>query len=200
MNILNVVKVFMWRACHNALATKSNLQHPKITEDPLCPVCGIKVETTWHVLWSCPVAKDIWSRCNRKTQKSSVNQEEFMLIWEELLQHLNIEDMELMAVVARQIWFCRKAFVHGNKINSTINVVGSAEESLEAYQEVNSRKNEVAKRRNSQDLRWEAPKNDFVKVNWDAAVDLNRNKGRGDQKRWNGRGSGDFVIVKSLHY
>ena len=55
-------------------------------------------------------------------------------------------------------------------------MVGSVAESLKAYQEANSWKNEIAKRRYIQDLHWEAPKNDFVKVNWDAAIDMNRKK------------------------
>jgi hypothetical protein len=59
MNIPNVVKVFLWRAFINALAIKSNLYKRKITEDPLCPICGVEVETTRHALWSCLATKDI---------------------------------------------------------------------------------------------------------------------------------------------
>jgi hypothetical protein len=56
-------------------------------------------------------------------------------------------------------------------------MVGSVAKSLKAYQVANARKG-VATKINSNDLRWEAPKNDFVKVNWDAAMDKNNIKMR----------------------
>ena len=69
-----------------------------------------------------------------------------------------------MVVVARQIWFQRNDFVFGNKISSAITTVGSLGESLEVYQVANARKG-AATKTNTNDLRWEAPKNDFVKIN-----------------------------------
>jgi hypothetical protein len=61
MNIPHVVKVFLWRAYHNALATKANLFRQRITEDPLCPVYGVEAE---HVLWACTAARATWSICS----------------------------------------------------------------------------------------------------------------------------------------
>jgi hypothetical protein len=55
-------------------------------------------------------------------------------------------------------------------------MVGSVAKSLKAYQVANARKEGVATKINSNDLRWEAPKNDFVKVNWDVAMDKNNIK------------------------
>ena len=49
-------------------------------------------------------------------------------------------------------------------------------DSLEAYQAANSQKDEVVTKVNTIDLKWEAPNNNFVKVNWDFAVDINRMK------------------------
>jgi len=50
----NIVKVFMWRFCKNGLPTQANLIKRKVVDDPLCPICGVVVETTGHILWSCP--------------------------------------------------------------------------------------------------------------------------------------------------
>jgi hypothetical protein len=44
MNVPHVVKIFLWRACQIALVTKANLFKRKITEDPLCPFCGVAAE------------------------------------------------------------------------------------------------------------------------------------------------------------
>jgi hypothetical protein len=38
-------KHFIWRACHDILPTQDNLMRRKIVRDPLCPICGLEVET-----------------------------------------------------------------------------------------------------------------------------------------------------------
>ena len=55
-------------------------------------------------------------------------------------------------------------------------VVMCAAESLVTYQAANSQRDEVATKVNTNDLKWEAPTNDFVKLNWDADVDKIRMK------------------------
>lgn len=44
------VRVFLWRSCSNALATKDKLFRRGITTDFLCPLCGVVQETTGHIL------------------------------------------------------------------------------------------------------------------------------------------------------
>jgi hypothetical protein len=83
------MKVFMWRACSNALATKANLFRRKITEDPLCPMCGVQAETTGHILWGCSAAKAIWSVCNSKIHKRSSEHEDFLDIFSDLFRVLD---------------------------------------------------------------------------------------------------------------
>lgn len=70
LNAPNAMKVFMWRACNNALPMKANMAKRKIVLDPLCSICGLEVETMGHILWSCLVARDTWGMCGRKLQKS----------------------------------------------------------------------------------------------------------------------------------
>ena len=60
LSVPNVEKVFLWGACHDILPTRENLRKRKIVEDPLCPICGLEPETTCHVLWECPAARDVW--------------------------------------------------------------------------------------------------------------------------------------------
>jgi hypothetical protein len=99
-----VVKVSMWRACHNVLPTKANLFCRKVTEDPLCPLCDTEVETIGHILWSCPAAKVTWSMCSRKIQKSFIDHEDFAIIVEVLRPRLERVQWELMAIVPRNLW------------------------------------------------------------------------------------------------
>ncbi|XP_040996249.1 uncharacterized protein LOC121242444 [Juglans microcarpa x Juglans regia] len=62
-------KVFLWRACLNALPTQSNLFKKKIVEHPKCPICEIEEETVAHALWDCESARDVWSQCTKSIQK-----------------------------------------------------------------------------------------------------------------------------------
>jgi hypothetical protein len=116
-------------------------------------------------LWSCPTAKDIWSRCGNKIQKRSTENEEFVYILEELLHFSGKEDIKLMAVVARMLWIRRNALVYGKKVSPSSSVIGCASESSEAFQLANSQKDRPIERVNTKNVQWEAPKNDFVKIN-----------------------------------
>jgi hypothetical protein len=172
LNIPHAVKVFMWRACSNALATKANLFRRKITEDPLCPMCGVQAETTGHILWGCSAAKAIWSECNSKIQKRSSEHEDFLDIFSDLLRVLDQDDLERVAVVARAMWFRRNAVVHGRQIGQPYIVVSQALENLEAFQQATSRSGKQMVSTTPSGNRWQAPPEGFVKINWDAAVDL----------------------------
>jgi hypothetical protein len=83
MIVPNAIRVFMWTTCKNDFSIKANLIKRKVEDDPFCPICGIVMETTWHMLWSCPAARDTWSMCGRRLQKCSVKNEEFIHIVEE---------------------------------------------------------------------------------------------------------------------
>jgi hypothetical protein len=68
-------------ACHNILPTKVNLLRRNITTDDLCPLCEREKETTGHILWSCPSARDVWMECGRKIQKFPSAEEDFIKIF-----------------------------------------------------------------------------------------------------------------------
>lgn len=59
LQIPNVEKNFIWRACHDILPTRDNLLQRKVVQDPLCLVCGLEAETPIHILWTCPSAMDV---------------------------------------------------------------------------------------------------------------------------------------------
>ncbi|KAJ1395623.1 Ribonuclease H-like superfamily [Sesbania bispinosa] len=47
------IKLFMWRACQNALPVKANLVRRRISNDSVCPVCGNGDESVEHSLLLC---------------------------------------------------------------------------------------------------------------------------------------------------
>jgi hypothetical protein len=165
----------MWRACHNALATKANLFRRKITDDPLCPLCGAEAETTGHVLWGCPTAKAIWSMCGSKIKKQCIANAESVFIVEEFQRYVDMEDMELIGVVARNLWLRWNEVVYGKTVSPSSLVVSNAYESLVAFHDANSRKSsdQVIE---TPEIHWKAPLHGSIKVNWDAAMDRHKMK------------------------
>ena len=107
-----VVKNFLWKACNNILATKDNLFKKHITNDPLCPICNLEVETAVHILWSCSSARDVWSDCSRRLSKSVSEILDFMNLVEVLLDRLNDEEVAFDAIIARQIWMRKIGRAH----------------------------------------------------------------------------------------
>ena len=47
----------------NAVSTKENLAHRKCVIDPVCPICGVEVETIEHAIFRCEWASSVWSLC-----------------------------------------------------------------------------------------------------------------------------------------
>ncbi|KAK0603295.1 hypothetical protein LWI29_003462 [Acer saccharum] len=54
------IKIFVWRACLNALPSLANLGVRNVVREIFCPKCGILPETVEHVLFWCKKAKQIW--------------------------------------------------------------------------------------------------------------------------------------------
>lgn len=71
--------------------------------DLLCPLCGVETERTGHIIWSCSSCIDVWAECNRKIQKCSNDEDDFLSILEKLTERLDDGDLELVAMVARKI-------------------------------------------------------------------------------------------------
>jgi hypothetical protein len=112
--------------------------------------------------------------CGSKIHKCIVY-ENFVFIMEELQLFLDKNDMELVGVVARNLWFCRNVVVYG-KPNSPYNtVVSNASNSLTSFKDANFQKLAGTVGKN-EELRWKVHMDGFVKVNWDAAVENTKKK------------------------
>jgi hypothetical protein len=109
LNIPNVEKHFLWRACHDILPTRANLCARKIITDPLCPQCGREPETAFHILWQCPSAGDVWGTAGRVFQKSCFIGPDFIRVVEGMIRKCNPEEFLQFVGIARRIWLRRNA-------------------------------------------------------------------------------------------
>ncbi|XP_042973059.1 uncharacterized protein LOC122304861 [Carya illinoinensis] len=86
----------------------------------------------------------------------------------------HVEDqMELIAVVLRRIWFRRNGWVFENRFEGPNDVFSQAANCLSEYQQAQETQQAQPKQSNSQcgrALHWKPPEGDTVKVNWDAAL------------------------------
>jgi hypothetical protein len=101
--------------------------------------------------------------------------EDFVFILEELQRFMGNGDIELVGVVAQNIWLRRNSVVHGKSTSPHNKVVSNAFISLMAFKNANSQKiwGIIAEKR---ELCWKALLNGFVKINWDAAVNKTKKK------------------------
>jgi hypothetical protein len=113
LKIPNVVEMFMWKACYNLLPTKMDLFRRGVVIDSLCLICLREDETVNQILWSCPSVQDVWRCGPKKLQKGTDGGSTFFHIFEELLGRCHALDLDLVAVLARKIWFHRNGLVHG---------------------------------------------------------------------------------------
>ncbi|XP_059436512.1 uncharacterized protein LOC132169499 [Corylus avellana] len=109
----SVARNFLWRACNDILPTRENLCRRKILTDPLCPLCGLKVESGFHILWQCPSTMDLLSMGSKKFQKSYFLGPNFMQVIEGLFNKCDTEEMVQFSSLARRIWLRQNDIVYG---------------------------------------------------------------------------------------
>ncbi|XP_040994321.1 uncharacterized protein LOC121240859 [Juglans microcarpa x Juglans regia] len=146
LDVTPVTKMFLWRACNEALSTMANLKRRKLVEDNSCLICTQEAETTGHVLWGCNAAKDVWNQGARKVQKMSHHNDIFFDIWSVMVDTLDPPDLNETKV------------------------------ELLAYNEVLQESQEASVKVQAEVHNWKKPEEEWLKVNWDAAV--NSGEGR----------------------
>ena len=104
------VRMFVWRACSNILPTRENLHRRKIKVDPQCEVCCQKTESTGHLLWECPLARNVWALCRGKIQKCSNDAQDFFALFQMQADRLTKMELDRWATISWAIWNARNKF------------------------------------------------------------------------------------------
>jgi len=174
------VKLFAWRACQNLLPTKENLCKRKVIQDPSCPCCGLAVENVIHCLWSCPAAGDVWGDHLSCFHKCSTFQQSFIHLLDYCFHTFEKEKVELLLVVARNIWLRRNSLVFQGSFLSPHRVWEESLSSLDDFRICSQGEENLAKASThsaSSPLEvWCPPPANFFKINWDASIDIKGNR------------------------
>lgn len=97
--IHNTEKNFLWH--HDILPTCENLHKRKIINDPVCPICGFMMEISFHILWQCPAAMDVWGMGPVEFQKCNCASPGFLQVVESKFYKCDNEEVALSTGLVR---------------------------------------------------------------------------------------------------
>ncbi|XP_048502659.2 uncharacterized protein LOC125498486 [Beta vulgaris subsp. vulgaris] len=60
LRIMPKWKIFLWKLCHNGIATSANLSSRGLAISDTCPQCNLAPETSQHIFRSCHLATILW--------------------------------------------------------------------------------------------------------------------------------------------
>lgn len=156
--------------CGEALS-KSNLCRRKVLTDHFCPFCETEAETTFHILWLCPSARDVWGAGSVKLQKFVFDGPDFLQVAEGMFDKCDETEFQLFVGIARRR-LRRNEVVHGGVFSHPNTVVRQALMAVGYYQttlagtiQTDVYAGSIVPRK------WQAPPHGWFKVNWDASVD-----------------------------
>lgn len=168
----NSNKNFMWRACHNILPTRENLLRRKIITDSRCPICGIEVETANHILWSCPLASDVWSARERFFHKNNYLDGDFLQLVEKIYEKGGREMLNVFARQAKGIWMRRNGVIHGEVLTDPNELARITTQALNDFHQANQAEAHIIlQERITPNELWVKPTEGCDKINWDVGMD-----------------------------
>ena len=136
LNVPPKVRTFMWRACSKNLPIRDNLCRRKVHVTKVCGLCQQKPKTIGHILWECPLAKNVWALVKGKIQKWSNEARDFFLLFGFMVQSLDQRDLKLWATVAWSIWNAWNKVYFEQKQTHPRTILSGAEGLLNEYQKL----------------------------------------------------------------
>jgi hypothetical protein len=159
------------------LPTYALLQRRHLRSDGGCPCCTKDVESVGHILWSCPVANDVWVESQLPLHKWDRYISSFFDLMVVVQSRLTLEEVEFFSCVAYFLWRQRNAWVHERMACNPMAVVQRAVVLLRDYKSsctVRDCSHVVVSRRSdlvAAQAKWDPPLKGVFKVNWDFLVD-----------------------------
>lgn len=168
------VKMLLWRACREAMPTKSALFRWTITTDPHCVRCQASSKSSLHALWSCPELDLVWSDVELWGVRGAVQLVDF----KELLSWLirNNHHLELFAVTVWKVWNQRNRG-HLNQPADSLHQIAHISKAWLADYHARQVDSDMPVRQNQRTRRhWKPPLAELFKINFDGAIFLYEKK------------------------
>nr|XP_048334847.1 uncharacterized protein LOC125423747 [Ziziphus jujuba var. spinosa] len=174
LSIPNKVKVFIWRACQDAIPCLSSLASRHITDIKECPLCHQAEETTLHALWSCMHATHIWKQLEFYKELKYGVYDSFTALCFYVFTQCPEFQLETFSWACWCLWNKRHDLVHGNCIKSDTQLLDSISRLHVEFKEATMSTN--IRRPNRAHQRWEPPHGSNFKINVDASVLARQNR------------------------
>ena len=99
-----------------------------------CTICQQHEETVAHILWECPLARNVWSMIPGQLQKCNSEATNYYILARQLEEKLTKKDLELWAMVSWSIWNARNRFLFEKEQSTPSDILEGATTLLQEYQ------------------------------------------------------------------
>jgi ribonuclease HI len=166
------VKIFLWRLARNSLPTRMNISRKRIELDTKCPMCYRLNEDGGHLFLKCKGVKQVWRTLMLEDVRLSLLQACNPM---EVLRHvlgLPSQRRKMVLVLLWDWWTTRNKANAGELVRSTDQVCHTIQKHCREFDTEGERVlSETPMLRNDDrsSSGWKKPKENFTKVNFDAA-------------------------------
>ena len=170
------IKIHCWRASLGAIPCNGVLAIRHIQISSQCPLCQLDCESIRHSFFQCPRVKDIWHYLGLLdiVQRACLEEVNGVPALTTLLLdsaampiHVEIRRSDLIAVAVWYAWWERRKFTHGEKVYDPDQSAQAILALAINYKRAKSPNSGPIVRHG-----WEKPQDDLVKLNIDAAFDI----------------------------
>ncbi|XP_060965485.1 uncharacterized protein LOC115720373 [Cannabis sativa] len=190
LQVSQKVKIFPWRAIHDALLVATSLVRRKIITDSTCSICKQAWESTGHALFSCKYAKAVWRSLGLSFNWSAAASMKNGDYVTHLSSMYNKTEMEQLFCTMWAIWIERNNIIHGKKARCAQNLAAFASVFLQNFRAAQQRSSAAIPvttpatpalphqplPRLSASAAWHPPAAGTFKLNTDATVDISTHK------------------------
>ena len=137
------IKIFNWLLLQNRLWTCDRLQRHGWPNNYFCPLCVRNLETTLHLVWTCPLAREVWEKvaarrgCQQFNPGQQSNDESVATVFKQIAANtqpvLRRASNIIMLLTCWELWQERNRCVFRRKIPSVQDITQAIEHSIELW-------------------------------------------------------------------
>ena len=139
------IKIFTWLLLQNRLWTCDRLQRCGWPNNYFCPLCVRNLETMHHLIWSCPLAREVWERvaarrgCQQFHPRQQVQEESVIATLQRMAASTQPAQRRAsnatMLLTCWELWQERNRCVFKGKIPLVQDIVQAIEHSIELWRQ-----------------------------------------------------------------